>query len=440
MNSRTLFRVLIEQRGWDEYHVFKSRFDRAARELAQSEGPRSLATVTIERRQFVRYLNGQIRAPQRATRRVLEHLFGGISAERLLQDADDTDVVTSGNVSGRIEIEDTLMAAAEESARFAARAEASNVGPHTLEQLESDVRRIIEAYPSRPVDASFVDVRVLRDRAFEFLEGRQPPAYTRDLYLAAGVLCGVLANACFDLGNFRAAETQARTAFLCGELAGHNGLRSWVRGTQALTAYYDGRPGDTVRLADDATRFVPEHGTAAVRAHSIRARALAQFGDADAVTDALDSAATALDNAKDSTMFTGKLAFPYPKHLFYAASAHVWLGGADHAGTAARLAGEAVDLLEQAPPVARRLGEVGLARLELASARLGLADADGAAEALHGVAAITAVRPLEAVTRRMNRFGRQLAAHPALTSRAGVVMRELVAAGQERHARAVGPA
>lgn len=106
------------------------------------------------------------------------------------------------------------------------------------------------SYPNRPVGPLFREVRALRDRAFEFLEGRQPPQYTRDLYVAADVLCGVLANASFDLGRYDAAETQARTAFMCGELAGHNGLRAWVRGLQALIAYWDGRPHDAVRLAE----------------------------------------------------------------------------------------------------------------------------------------------------------------------------------------------
>ncbi|MGZ9928314.1 hypothetical protein ACXNSR_00300 [Streptomyces sp. NC-S4] len=154
-----------------------------------------------------------------------------------------------------------MTAAAEESADFAARVEASNVGPHTMEQLEADLRRIVTTYPNRPVGPLVEEVRALRDRVFEKLEGRQTPSQTRDLYMAAGVFCGVLANASFDPGRYSAAETQARTAHMCGELAGHNGLRVWVRGLQALIAYWDGRPADAVRLAEAGRGLVPEEGT-----------------------------------------------------------------------------------------------------------------------------------------------------------------------------------
>jgi hypothetical protein len=101
------------------------------------------------------------------------------------------------------------------------------------------------------------------------------------------LLCGVLANASFDLGNLYAAETQARTAFLCAELAGSNWLRSWVRGMQALIAYWDDRPADAVRLAQTGWEFVPETGTARIRLSSIEARAAARLKDQRSVDEAL---------------------------------------------------------------------------------------------------------------------------------------------------------
>jgi hypothetical protein len=93
--------------------------------------------------------------------------------------------------------------AAAESARFGQFAEQSNVGPHTLEQFRADLARIVTTYPNRPVYPIFVELRALRNRAFELLEGRQYP----ELYQVTGVLCGVLANASFDLGWLAAAET-----------------------------------------------------------------------------------------------------------------------------------------------------------------------------------------------------------------------------------------
>lgn len=65
--------------------------------------------------------------------------------------------------------------AVEESARFAEFAEQTNIGPHTLEQFTADIRRIVTVYPNRPIYPLFVELRSLRDRAFQKFEGRQFP-------------------------------------------------------------------------------------------------------------------------------------------------------------------------------------------------------------------------------------------------------------------------
>ncbi|GLV89226.1 hypothetical protein Slala04_06800 [Streptomyces lavendulae subsp. lavendulae] len=54
----TLFQTLINQRGWQDYQVFKRRYEQAAKQLAELEGPSSIATATIEKRQFFRYARG----------------------------------------------------------------------------------------------------------------------------------------------------------------------------------------------------------------------------------------------------------------------------------------------------------------------------------------------------------------------------------------------
>lgn len=65
--------------------------------------------------------------------------------------------------------------AAAESSRFGQFAEQSNVGPHTLEQFRAGLTRITLTYPNRPVYPAFVELRELRNRAFELIEGRQYP-------------------------------------------------------------------------------------------------------------------------------------------------------------------------------------------------------------------------------------------------------------------------
>jgi hypothetical protein len=438
----TLFQTLINQRGWQDYQVFKARYEQAAKQLAELEGPRSISTATIEKRQFFRYAHGEVRTPQTVARRVLEFMFPGIPAARLLGPASSRPgpsplhpAADEGQAVDPSEygLEDVVMAAADESAQFAAKAESSNVGPHTLEQLEADIRRIVVSYPNRPVGPLFREVRTLRDRAFELLEGRQPPRYTCDLYVGAGVLCGVLANASFDLGRYDAAETQARTAFLFGELAGHNGLRSWVRGLQALISYWDGRPADAVRLADAGSAFTPESGTAQVRLQSIKARAYGQMNRGSDALAALGVADRLRERlAEGDELPGGMMAFPVEKQLFYASSTHLWLAaGSQHLGEAEARADEAVEMFQAAPPEQQRLGEMSLARMDLAMARLGRGDIDGAATQIHAVLGINARRRTESVDRRIGHFSRQLALHPGAGSPSAIGLRESIIAHQE---------
>jgi hypothetical protein len=438
-----LFQILINQRGWQDYQVFKKRYEQAAKQLAELEGPRSIATATIEKRQFFRYTRGEVRTPQTVARRVLEFMFPGIPAARLFKPVPPSPrpsplhpAADEGNAVGEPSeygLEDVVMAAANESAQFAAKAESSNVGPHTLEQLEADIRRIVVSYPNRPVGPLFHEVRALRDRVFELLEGHQPPRYTCDLYVGAGVLCGVLANASFDLGRYDAAETQARTAFLLGELAGHNGLRSWVRGLQALISYWDGRPADAVRLAEAGSCFTPESGTAHIRLESIKARAYGQLNRGSDALAALSAADRLRERLTDGDELPGGMMdFPVEKQLFYASSTHLWLAGSQHLSDAEARAEEAVEMFQTTPPEQQRLGEMSLARMDLAMARLGRGDIDGAATQIHTVLDINARRRTESVDRRIGHFNRQLALHPGAGSPAAIGLREAIIAHQER--------
>ena len=306
------------------------------------------------------------------------------------------------------------------------------MGPHAIEQIEADIRRIVSSYPSRPVGPLFQEVRELRNWTFQLLEGRQHPRFTRDLYLAAGVLCGVLANASFDLGRYEAAETQARSAFMCGELAGHNGLRAWVRGLQALVAYWDGRPHDAVRLADTGTVFVPEDGTAHIRLASIQARAYGQLQQAGNAMAALDAADSMRSEAKaGSALLGGMMAFPREKQLFYASSTHLWLSGNDHLRSAEARAEEAVEIFDNAPREKQRLGEMSLARMDLATARLHRGDLDGSVTQIYEVLSVDSRRRTESVRKRMGQFVRQLALHPAGHTPPGIAVREAIVIHQE---------
>ncbi|MFF2075418.1 hypothetical protein [Kitasatospora sp. NPDC058162] len=443
----SLFQVLVQQRGLGEYLVFLKQLQTAAAEVARLEHNPALAKVTIGERQFSRWTRGQHGSgPRPLTARVLEHLFQR-SARDLFGPARAAGERSSRlpaaqciepGASSDAHTRDLLMTAASESASFAAYAEQSNVGPHSLEQLSADIRRIVSTYPNRPVVPLFEEVLSLRDRCFELLEGRQPPAYTSDLYLAASVLCGILANASFDLGAYREAETQARTAFVCAEQAGHNGLRSWIRGTQALICYWEERPHDAIRLVKSGEQYVPENGTAHIRLASIAARAHARLGQEHDAVAALRRADEYREQAADDDIPGGMLAFPLAKQRFYAATTRLWLGGDANNREAAALAEEAVALYESAPPENQRLGELSLARMDLALAELAGDEIEGAAHQIDAVIAVASRRPTESVSRRLGQFARRLAASPAGTSAIGLSLQDGIM--QHRRARNELPA
>ena len=120
------------------------------------------------------------------------------------------------------------------------------MGEATLEQLDADVRRLAAAYVHVPPLPMFAEMLRVRDRIYRLLAGRQKPAATARLHLLAGMLCGLLANVSTDLGYRDAAAEQARAAWAYGDIIGHNSLRAWTRGMQALIEYWSGRPQHAV--------------------------------------------------------------------------------------------------------------------------------------------------------------------------------------------------
>lgn len=164
-----------------------------------------------------------------------------------------------------------IMTAAHESSAHAGWAETTNVGETTLEQLDADAFRIANDYVHAPPMPMALDMLRVRRRVYRLLEGHQKPADTAHLYLLAGTLCGLLANASTDLGYHDAAAEQARAAWAYAEIIGHNGLRAWTRGMQALIEYWSERPRQATRLAQGAQRYA-DSTTAKVRLLHIEAR------------------------------------------------------------------------------------------------------------------------------------------------------------------------
>jgi hypothetical protein len=280
-----------------------------------------------------------------------------------------------------------VQAAAHDSSAHAEQAEASNVGPATLEQLDADVRRIAADYVHVPPLPMFAEMLRVRDRIYGLLTGRQKPAATAHLHLLAGVLCGLLANASTDLGYRDAAAEQARAAWAYGDIIDHHGLRAWTRGMQALVEYWSGRPRHAVRLAQSASRYASTP-TAKVRLLSIEARAWSLVGDGREASRCLAGAAGAREQAADRDEIHdeigGVFGFDGAKQHCYAGASWIHLAQAD---TALAATSRAVQLYAAGPVAHRSYGAESLARIDMAMAFLLQQRLDGVADSLAPVLA-----------------------------------------------------
>ncbi|MGB8198705.1 MAG: hypothetical protein WCF33_03245, partial [Pseudonocardiaceae bacterium] len=242
---------------------FRKNYQRAAQGTILSE------------RQAYRWVAGELRGlPHPQAQAILETMFGEPVARLLgppygigaLAPTRCRNEAAPQRGTARTDWEGQVIALSADRARdFLTRIEASNVGTEILDQLIDDLRRLVIAYEHQPLPTLLGDLVDTHDRAFVLLEGRQRPEQTRDLYLLAGIACGLMARASHDLGATHDAMTQARTGYACADNAGHDGLRAWTRGLQALITYRSGRLEESVRYAQSgAEAAARSHGTAGV--------------------------------------------------------------------------------------------------------------------------------------------------------------------------------
>ena len=295
------------------------------------------------------------------------------------------------------EQEEMIMAAAAgQSAEFGEWAEATNVGPTALEQFEHDIRSIARTYLSSPPLPVVLTALRVRNRAFALLEGRQYPNQARQLYLIAGRICGLLAWMSSDLGRHMEAETQARTGWLCAELADHEGLRAWIRGTQSKLAYWDGRIRESAQLAEHGLQF-RSPDTAPVLLASLAARAWARLGKADDAHSALANVAEKREHAGEDEV-GGLYGFSLAQQCYLAGTTHLYLQEPEDA---LRQAEQAVSLYEAGAPGERFYGAETLALIDAATAHLQGGELAGATEKLAPVLALPSQQRLATFTQRL---------------------------------------
>jgi hypothetical protein len=276
--------------------------------------------------------------------------------------------------------------AAERTQRFGLIAGETNLSQGSLDRLSDAVQELTTAYLQRPLPELLNDLVTAQDTLYTLLEGRQQPKLTRQLYFLAGVVGGLVANASHDVGDPHAALTQARTAFLCAENADHDGLRAWIRGLQAVIAYWAERPLESIRYAQSGADYAARSGnTATVWLPVSEARAWAAVGNAAEARAALERGERAWDSVRPDEMdeLGGICTFSRPRQLYYAAETLVWLPS--EAEAAGRYSTDAVDAYRDTSRPDWSFVMLACSRSDLAIARVLQAELEGAVEAVRPV-------------------------------------------------------
>ncbi|WP_328851233.1 helix-turn-helix domain-containing protein [Micromonospora globbae] len=313
-----------------------------------------------------------------------------------------------------------VITVAERTASFGAWAQASNVGPFTLDDIAASTRRIALDYLTEPPVVVYARAGLLADRVFQLLQtGRQNLDQARELYTWAGYLCALLGWMAGDLGHPAAAESQARTAWMCAEMVRDNTLRAWVLSTISKIHLWERRFDEAANAAARGFSHAVE-GTAAVMLACQEADAWAEIGAAEPARQALRRAEEARQNAGNDSV-GGLLACGVVRQHNYAGAVLLRIGEAasaiEHADHA--LAEAAAD-----PSVA--YGTLAQIRIWAASAHLNANSLDGAISMLSPVLTLPPEQRLDPLVHRLRDLGRTIASTPSL--RASTEARRIQAA------------
>ncbi|MGW1610813.1 helix-turn-helix domain-containing protein [Streptomyces sp. NPDC002285] len=383
-----------QQRVADEYNALEGRAAKTGKEIGRYEREARIP-VPYTRRYLAQVLGVDVGVLDRAV---------AISRSRQGGDKGGEAVPARPVVPSRSSAVSVDAVVSADFARFIAQ---RNADEFVVEQLEADVARLARAYVSHPLLELYIEIKRLRDGAFELLRGRQHPRQTADLYVAASRLCGLSAHVCLDLGDYDSAATHARTARACAEAVGHEGMLAWVRAVESLIDYWTGRYEQAARLAQ-AGRHHRARGSIGTRLASLEARALAIAGDRVGAVAALADAERSRESMPGHDELPGIFAFPAAKQFAYAGTSQLAVGGREHVEQAIVSADTAIRLYRSADDDDQSVGDLFAAHVDLARGHLLLGDLDGTEATLGFVLESPPERMSASIVRRLTALGREL--------------------------------
>lgn len=357
--------------------------------------------ATMSPRHFRRLAAAERTQCTPVTRRVLEAMFDRPFNELIASySADPTTDLELARVvppSAFTSQEEMIAMAASRARLFGQTASETSLNDESIDQIHDDVRRLCMAYPQRPLTDVVGDLVEVQETQFSLLERRQRPSHLQQLYFLTAVTGGMLAKASHDMGNAHAAMTQTRTAFLCADQADHNGLRAWIRGLQSLITYWDGRPGESVRYAQQGAAIDPGLGTTSVWLAVSEARAQAALGNVLGASRAIERGEHGWDDIANDELdeFGGICMFSRARQLYYSADALALLPS--ESARAEEYATQAVTAYSDEDKPEWAFGDQAGARTDLAIARINHGELEGAAEAIAPVLAMPPARRIRGV-------------------------------------------
>ncbi|MEV6565932.1 DNA-binding protein [Streptomyces kronopolitis] len=369
--TRTLLKVLVEQRGW-RYVDFERHFRRAAAEILDG----SARNLTVSESQFRRWTSGRVQTlPAPEARQVLEHMFGVDSVSLFGPPPSPALPAPAFN------LEDEISMTAHDAQREASATAAESISDTTLDQLREDVTTLARGYSSTAAFDVWRRAKELREAAETERDRTQVPAQKQELLILAGQACALLATAAFDLGSMDGARRLSRAAALYGETARFDPLRAFAGGTLAYIAYFQNQPAEGARLARRAQAFTGLGDVARRRLAAIEARALGYVGDVPSARRALDvsrqEGSGLTDDLHDEV--AGEFGFNAERLAMSNSSTCLLIGDAEGAEAAAK---RSLELAAAKPAAVRSVKVVGGAAADLAMAWLLRGDLDRAVEVM----------------------------------------------------------
>jgi transcriptional regulator with XRE-family HTH domain len=209
-------------------------------------------------------------------------------------------------------------------------ADASDVGPGTIETVQEAVELLCRAYPSTPAAVLKERVRQRLKYVIGLLNGRITLEQHRGILVQAGWLAALLGCVHYDLGEREPAEAARQAAFQMGKQAGHGELMGWAYEMSAWFALTEGRYEDVV----DATQrgqAVAGTTSAMVQLTLQEAKGQARLGNQSDSREALERGAVMLGRLPAPTRPDHHFVFDHTKWIFYAATIYAWLGDDERA-------------------------------------------------------------------------------------------------------------